>query len=276
MGKAAAQDREAMRSKREHFQIERELARRLRVADREERRHLYGEVYAESRVRIPAHTLVRHMSDTRARALRVDPQIRLAKAFARRSTVFIELGAGNGEVAKGVAPVVDKAIALDVTDALAARSEGNYQFIVFDGFSIPLPDGSADLAFSKDVVEHLHPDDAVEHMREVRRVLRPGGRYVCVTPNRLTGPHDISRDFVAGAPEGFHLREYTATQLAALMRAGGFPKAQVAFSYRGWRLSPLLPAAPVQHAEALLEPRSTRTRRRFAEALAAIKVVGTA
>jgi hypothetical protein len=49
----------------------------------------------------------------------------------------------------------------------------------------------------------------------------PGGRYVCVTPNRLNGPHDISKYFDR-VPAGFHLKEYTVTELARLMRATGF------------------------------------------------------
>ena len=77
------------------------------------------------------------------------------------------------------------------------------------------------LAYSNQLMEHLHPDDALIQLRNVWLALVPGGQYVCVTPNRLNGPHDISKYFDR-VPTGFHLKEYTVTELARLMRATGF------------------------------------------------------
>jgi SAM-dependent methyltransferase len=42
-----------------------------------------------------------------------------------------------------------------------------------------------DYVVSTSMVEHLHPDDFEPHLREVRRVLKPGGRYLIWCPNRL-------------------------------------------------------------------------------------------
>jgi SAM-dependent methyltransferase len=236
---------------------------------------LYPEVYDESRRRIKHNVLVEHATDEDARRKRVDPQVRLVRSFIRSSMTFLEIGAGNGEVAQNVAAVAARAIALDVTDALARPStRPNYDFVLFDGFDFPLADASVDLAYSMDVIEHLHPDDALHHLQEVRRVLTTGGCYVCVTPNRLTGPHDISRGFTEGAPVGFHLIEYTHTDLVAAMRRAGFVGVKVMLSYHGRRLSPLLPAGWVRWLERAVERLSPRTRRWLTEPLAAIKVIG--
>jgi hypothetical protein len=60
--------------------------------------------------------------------------------------------------------------------------------------------------YSKELMEHLHCDDvdpAVEHLPGAR----PSGVYVCITPNRLGGPHDISRNFddvATGFTSGVH------------------------------------------------------------------------
>jgi SAM-dependent methyltransferase len=261
---------------REHFEIERELADRLRnAASTEERRQLYPKVYDESRRRIKHHVFVEHAADEHARRKRVDPQVRLALSFMRSSMTFLEIGAGNGEVAQDIAAIASRATALDVTDALASPSAlSNYEFVLFDGFDFPLEDESVDLAYSMDVIEHLHPDDALHHLREVRRVLRAGGRYVCVTPHRLTGPHDISRGFIKGDPVGFHLIEYTHTELAVAMRRAGFGEVKVLLSYRGRRLSPLLPSGWVRWVERAVERLSPRRRRWLTQPLGAIKVIG--
>ncbi len=70
-------------------------------------------------------------------------------------------------------------------------------------------------------MEHLHPDDASDQLREIFRILRPGGVYLCITPNRLSGPHDISRYF-SDTAQGLHLREYSAGELCELFQRAGF------------------------------------------------------
>jgi len=49
------------------------------------------------------------------------------------------------------------------------------------------------------------------------------GIYICVTPNRLSGPHDISKYFDVTATR-FHLKEYTNTELSDLFKEAGFLK----------------------------------------------------
>jgi predicted SAM-dependent methyltransferase len=70
---------------------------------------------------------------------------------------------------------------------------------------------SFSLAVSIDVVEHLHPDDAREHVKQVFQLLRPGGRYMIFMPSRLDGPHDITAQEYPDAKRalGFHLNEST-------------------------------------------------------------------
>jgi hypothetical protein len=70
-------------------------------------------------------------------------------------------------------------------------------------------------------MEHIHPDDATEQLGNIHRALAPGGRYVCVTPSRLCGPHDVSKYFDQEA-RGFHLKEYSLSEVAVLMRGAGF------------------------------------------------------
>jgi SAM-dependent methyltransferase len=261
---------------REQYYIERELADRLRAArSREERRLLYGQVYREFNERVRHYELAIQAEDPIVQAAAVAPQVHLLRGFVGPHSVFCEIGAGDGAVGRALAPTVSSSIALDVTDALlrGPNPDANFRFRVFDGIDPDLQPESVDLAYSRDLVEHLQPDDMLEQTAAVARILKPGGMYVCVTPNRLSGPHDVSRLF-DDTPRGFHLKEYTSTELAQALRKAGFSDVRVLISAGGWRLSPLLPMSTVTPVEAFLTRLPRWVRRRIARLLAAVKIVG--
>jgi len=81
-------------------------------------------------------------------------------------------------------------------------------------------------------MEHLHPDDALTQLQNIYQAISEHGIYICVTPNRLSGPHDISKYF-SEFSQGFHLKEYTVTELYHLFKAAGF---STVFLYRSYRL----------------------------------------
>jgi hypothetical protein len=122
-------------------------------------------------------------------------------------------------------------------------------------------------------MEHLHPDDALDQLRNVWAALAPGGAYLCITPNRLSGPWDVSRGFDDVAT-GLHLREYTTGELGRHFAAAGFSRVHAFLSYHGRVLSPLLPIQPVAAVERGLEHLPRTIGRRLAEALTAVKVIG--
>ena len=97
--------------------------------------------------------------------------------------------------------------------------------VLSDGCSVPVPAATVTVAYSFQVMEHIHADDALEQLRNLFAALAPGGSYFCVTPNRLNGPHDVSKFFDLEA-RGFHLKEYTITELDALFREVGFRKVE--------------------------------------------------
>jgi SAM-dependent methyltransferase len=118
-----------------------------------------------------------------------------------------------------------------------------------------------DVAFSNQLMEHLHPDDAVAQLQGIARALRPGGVYLCLTPNRASGPHDISKSFDDVAT-GFHLKEYTFTELRGILRAAGFGSVRpyVATS----RAHLYYPVLLVRACELFLSALPARLRRRLA------------
>ena len=82
---------------------------------------------------------------------------------------------------------------------------------------------SIDLAYSNQLMEHLHPEDAIEQVKDIYRILKKGGKYICITPNGINGPHDISR-FYGNELVGFHLKEYLPSELKKLFIANGFKR----------------------------------------------------
>lgn len=51
-------------------------------------------------------------------------------------------------------------------------------FAAFDGRRMPVPESCIDLIVSKSVLEHVHADHVAPLVREMKRVLRPGGAMV--------------------------------------------------------------------------------------------------
>lgn len=129
------------------------------------------------------------------------------------------------------------------------------------------------MAYSNQLMEHLHPDDAVEQLRNIHHVLRPGGVYICITPNKLCGPHDVSRGFDE-KPTGFHLKEYDNRDLTRLFRQAGFRRVSGWFSYQHFVLAWTLPMAPFRAAERLLSLAPLRLRQRLGMPLIGLKFIG--
>ncbi|MEZ4863304.1 MAG: methyltransferase domain-containing protein [Caldilineaceae bacterium] len=260
----------------EHYTIEKELAARLRTATKGERRHLYNVVYDERLQRIPHHPLLTKAQDQAAQQRAVTPQVRLLQPYLKAATRFLEIGPGDGALALAVAQQVKQVYAVDVSEGLVltATRPANFQFIVTDGIKIPLPPTSVDLAYSNQLMEHLHPEDAAEQLHNLHAALAPGAKYICITPNRLSGPWDISRHFDTLAT-GLHLKEYTVTELAATLHAAGFAHVEVFISYQGYHLSPHLPVAPVTWLEWTLEQLPHQAVRKMANLLTAVKVIAT-
>ncbi|MGH8220968.1 MAG: methyltransferase domain-containing protein [Steroidobacteraceae bacterium] len=207
---------------REHYEIEKGLADQLRRSDKTDRALLYPRLYDELMRRVPHHPMLQRRSDARERAAAVAVRMGLVGRFLRSDTVFLEVGAGDCTFTREVAQRVKRCYAIDVSRELVELGgPSNMQTILSDGCSIPVPEASVTLAYSNQLMEHVHPDDAFEQLCNLYRALVPGGRYVCTTPNRLNGPHDVSQHFDTVA-SGFHLKEYTYTELAALFHGIGF------------------------------------------------------
>jgi SAM-dependent methyltransferase len=250
---------------RAHYAIEKELAERLRRASKQERRSLYTSLYDELFRRVPDHPQLARKREANLQSETIQAH-NLLKRFLRPDSVYLEIGPGDCALAREIASEVKQVYAVDVSREIAGGLSlpANFKLALSDGCTIPVPDNSINVAFSDQLMEHLHPDDALEQLRNIHNALAPGGVYICITPNRLSGPHDISRYFDESAT-GFHLKEYTTTELMSIFRATGFSGIKILAGARNFYL-PFSPLA-CKMMESMLARLPARLRQSISRSL---------
>jgi cyclopropane fatty-acyl-phospholipid synthase-like methyltransferase len=172
----------------EHYEIEKELANRLRNSNKEDRRHLYPTLYDELYLRVSHHPRLTLKTNIQAQRRRVEEQFRLIiQALKTRKslsldgqTTFLEIGPGDCSLSFEVAKFARSLYAINVSEAATRHSEypKNFHLIISDG-SIDVPEHSIHIAYSNQLMEHLHPEDALNQIENVFSALVDEGIYIC-------------------------------------------------------------------------------------------------
>lgn len=103
---------------------------------------------------------------------------------AQDTDVALEIGCGGGRVTREAAGLVRSLRAVDVSEAVldeARRTTAHLPSIDFAtvrGFGDDFVTDSCTLVFSHDVFVHFEFDEVTRYALNVRRALRPGGRFV--------------------------------------------------------------------------------------------------
>ncbi len=106
----------------------------------------------------------------------------IAKAGLRAEMAAADVGAGTCFVAAELAPLVSQVHVLDGSTAMlevARRNLAQLSNVIYheaDGQTLPLTDGSIDVAFANMYLHHC--PDPLAAVREMVRILKPGGRLV--------------------------------------------------------------------------------------------------
>lgn len=243
------------------FLVEKELADRLRKADSTERKVILSTMYDELFEKVPDHSrLSRRKSESETRDYN-ESKMSLLRRFLTQDCTLLEFGSGDCQFAYECAKLVKQVVAVEIVDQRPKGIEApdNFKLQIYDGDAILLEDESIDVAFSDQLLEHLHPDDVNSHFSSLHRIVKPRGVYLLRTPHAFTGPHDISKYF-SDTPEGFHMKEYTFREIRDLTRSIGFRKVRCVMGIKG-RFSVFIPFFYVATAEAIISKSRGKLRR---------------
>jgi SAM-dependent methyltransferase len=213
---------------RRQYEVEKELAARLRSSPREGRTELFKTLYGELFQRVPEHVRLTRRDTPEQSARAVEARLRLLRPQLRPDITLLEFAPGDCRLAAAAATLCKEVVAVDISDQhdLAEQLPDNLRLVIYDGYTLDVPDASVDVCFSYQFLEHLHPDDVDPHFTMAARVLKPGGCYVFDTPHRYSGPHDIAGLF-GHKLECLHMQEWTCRDLRRIAAAHGFGRSYV-------------------------------------------------
>ena len=118
---------------------------------------------------------------------------------------ILEIGTGMGYGVEIIAPKATRYISIDKELPAQINQLENVEYYDMEVPPIGFENCSFDAVVSFQVIEHIEEDIAC--VREVARVLRPGGKFVVSTPN---APMSLTRN-------PWHVREYNADELRNLL-----------------------------------------------------------
>jgi 2-polyprenyl-3-methyl-5-hydroxy-6-metoxy-1,4-benzoquinol methylase len=204
-----------------HYLQEKEICSKIRQLNRDSplRTKLFAEVYEIAHAAMEKYVETGFMQyDILSNKLfgkNID------KLFTKRGHL-LELGCGRGYLlltlkelgwdCKGVDIDISHALKeikeeVESADILFYNDTQHYDLIVID-----------------QVLEHIPKNDCLYFLKNLHGMLKKGGFLVSRTPNRLTGPHDVSRWFIplGTKAEGTHFNEMTLTETISMMKKAGF------------------------------------------------------
>lgn len=163
---------------------------------------------------------------------------RLAALLAPDSTA-VDLGCGIGRIGLYVAPLCRTLWAVDASPTMLTMAQErlsgftNVRYARCLDTRVPdIADGSVDVVYSILVLQHLEKEDAFLLMRDVVRMLAPGGRALLTFPNILAD--EYLRTFIDCAEKGracidvsARTRFYTLAEVERLTLAAGFSSVEL-------------------------------------------------
>lgn len=132
----------------------------------------------------------------------------------KKGDKLLDLGCGRGDFSKAFA---NQGLAAEGADIEQTKSEIisgiNVKHFDLEKINYPYPDNHFDVIFSKSVFEHI--DDPTVFLNEQKRILKPGGRMIILTPDWESQIKIFWNDYT-------HKRPYTILGLSNVLKIFNF------------------------------------------------------
>jgi ubiquinone/menaquinone biosynthesis C-methylase UbiE len=100
---------------------------------------------------------------------------------------------------------------------------GKANYLEASVLQLPIEDKSKDVYISFETIEHLQPQDISKYFSEVKRILRPGGKFICSTP--------IYRGDIYGLLTKYHPYEFRYMQFETTLINNGFILEEILYQW---------------------------------------------
>lgn len=150
-------------------------------------------------------------------------------AHAEETEYALDVATGGGHTANALAPLVKKVTAMDITPKMLENAEEfikgnghtNVEFVEGDAEKMPFEDGSFDIVTCR-IAPHHFPD-IEDFVKEVYRVLKPGGRFLL--DDNVAPEEDTFDDFynkIEKIRDYSHYRAWKKTEWLRMLEHAAF------------------------------------------------------
>lgn len=217
----------------EAYKIEKKFHEKiLNEDDPQKRKALYQEVYHK------VHPIYEKGRFRKIEGSTADRKVMVFKKELQGKSI-IDLGCGKGEFLRSIATNIEhkELVGVDIDAPELALNHQNIRFISADIIDFNF-DKKFDIVFSDNVFEHIALPDIPSHITSIKKVMNYEGKLIIIMPNRLFGPHDVTRIIDCSysnkiSAQGTHLNESTYSEMITILKKSGFKhfKVIVPFPY---------------------------------------------
>lgn len=215
--------------RRLHFEIEKNYAQRIMnaPAGSTKRQKLFLEGYDKV-----INEIINKYNPGGGGTKNTDMVMKIIKKMLPAGKKVLDIGCGQGNLVFELIQNYYLASGLDVSQKLIDSARKKLRKINADNLveCAEIANYSSrkkfDLIVMDNVIEHIAPDEINAVLEKCNKLLNKNGQILILTPHKFSGPHDISRYFLklGDKAQGFHLREFSFTDLKKELLIAGFEK----------------------------------------------------